>query len=181
MEALEAFFAQKQQRDIHALAAYIQQHIYEQWEVSFQHTRQKMVDLYDQLGDSVYAIYGQHLFQPIHDQFKTLGFRAVPRLPGSLPISREWGDDDRDRQRWMWSKINAPDGTALGTIVTVFFHDHVEIRIPRAFQVIALAETSQGAVIRALSQLSADFKAAIDMKAEIAHYMQALEQESGES
>ena len=68
----------------------------------------------------------------------------------------------------MWSKITATgDGTAFGTIVTVFFHDHVEIRIPRPFKIIALKETSKADVVKALS---ADFKNALEARIEYAQY-----------
>ena len=71
----------------------------------------------------------------------------------------------------MWSKITATgDGTAFGTIVTVFFHDHVEIRIPRPFRVISLKETSKTDVVKALSNLSADFKNALEARIEYAQY-----------
>lgn len=173
MESLQAFFAENQSSDIHTIARYIQRYINENWETVYQDCREEMVARYDDIGDSVYGIYGSRLFRHIHDQFKEARLRATPRLPGSFTISREWGLED-DRQRWMWSKIATADGAALGTIVTVFFHDHLQIRIPRAFQVIALEETTKRDVVKTLSLLSPDFKDALEAKIEIAQYLASL-------
>lgn len=175
MQTLQAFFAQNNSSDIFTIGRYVQQYVNENWEAVFQAERDEMVRLYPEIGDSVYGVYGNKLFKALHEEFKAIGLRATPKLPGSLNLSREWGNDDRDRQRWMWSKIVGSDGTAIGTLVTIFYHDHIEIRIPRVFKMMALKETSKGAVIEALSQMSADFANAVDMKEEIALYMQQME------
>lgn len=165
--------------DIHLLAKVIEQHISNQWEAVFQAHRDEMVARYEELGDAVYAIYGAQLFKPVHAAMKAAGLKAVPKLPGNLNDSREWGDDETDRQRWMWSRITRTDGQAIGTIVIIYYHDHEAIRLPRQMGVIALEETSKGAVIKALSQRSPDFASAKDMKAEVAEYFAWLaEQES---
>ena len=177
MQSLESFFKQSENRNIHSLVKYIQAHIDAEWEKVFAEQQAKMIELYPQIGDSVYGIYGKCLFQSIHEQFKLVGLKATPNLPGSLTNSREWGEDDSDRQRWMWSKISWADGKALGTIATIFYHDHVQIRIPRPFKLIALEETGKVAVLEALSQLSPDFKNALDMREEIAVYMAQYGQE----
>jgi hypothetical protein len=159
--------------DIHSIGHYIQEHINQHWESCFQQCQSKMLEMYPQIGDSVYAIYGKQLFQKVHERFKELGLQASPRLPGSLMNSREWGENESERQRWMWSKISRSDGSAIGTIVIVVFHDHTQIRIPRAFQVIALEVSSPAAVIKALSEISPEFKNAPDMKQEVAEYLAA--------
>ncbi len=159
--------------DIHSIGRYIQEHITQHWESCFQQCQSKMLEMYPQIGDSVYAIYGKQLFQKVHERFKELGLQASPRLPGSLMNSREWGENESERQRWMWSKISRSDGSAIGTIVIVVFHDHTQIRIPRAFQVIALDVSSPAAVIKALSETSPEFKNAPDMKQEVAEYLAA--------
>lgn len=175
METLAAFFAENNSSDIFTIGRYVQQYVNKHWEAIFQANRHEMIRLYPEIGDSVYGVYGNKLFKALHEEFKANGLRATPKLPGSLNMSREWGDDERDRQRWMWSKIIGADGAAIGTIVTVFFHDHIEIRIPRIFQIIALKETSKGAIIEALSRMSPDFAVALDMKGEVALYMQQME------
>ena len=171
METLKTFLHDSQRFDIHILASYSSRHIESDWEEALDETYDKMVELYPKIGDSAYATYGKRLFQPIHDQLKLAGLQAIPQLPGDLMISREWGQSEQDRQRWMWSEIRATNNDPLGTIVILVFHDHEQIRIPRAFQVIALEETGTDEVITRLSALSSDFKVALDMKTEVEQYM----------
>ncbi len=175
---IEAFSEAKAGGDIQAVGRVIQQHIREQWDSVFQTKRDEMVEKYPEIGDSVYAIYGTALFKPVHKAMKAAGLKATPSLPGKLGISREWGDDESDRQRWMWSKITrAEDGSALGTIVIVYHHDHVEVRIPRPMEVIALEESGKAAVIEALSRRSPEFAVAKDINAEYADYLASLAEE----
>jgi hypothetical protein len=168
MESLQTFFA-KNSSDIQSVGRYIQQHVDEHWELVFQSVRQEMLDRYAEIGDSVYGIYGTHLFREIHEQFKDVGLKATPRLPGNFSVSREWGEET-DRQRWMYSKITTKDGAPVGTIATAFFHDHEQIRIPRPFKIIALAETTKGDVVKVLSQISPEFKNALEARIEYAEY-----------
>jgi len=176
MESLQTFFDQQGSSDIHTLGRYIQQHIDENWQQIFEANKEEMIRRYPEIGDTVYGIYGTKVFKYIHDQLSEVALKAVPRLPGSFTVSREWGNDETDRQRWMWSKITRKDGTPLGTIVTVFHHDHEQIRIPRPFQIIALEETSKGTVVAALSNRSTDFKNAEEAKIEIARYLAQMAQ-----
>lgn len=125
--------------------------------------------------------YGTHLtllFSPIHRQLRSAGLHATPSLPGDFAISREWGVPTQDdEQRWMWSTIEASDGTALASIVTLTFHDHTRFRLPRAPQIIALTDVGKEAVVAALSRRSANFGAAREASIEIAEYLQRLEQQ----
>lgn len=169
---LQAFSEANANSDIQAVGRAIEQHIHDQWDSVFQAKRDEMVKKYPEIGESVYAIYGAALFGPVHAAMKEAGLKATPRLPGKLDISREWGDDESDRQRWMWSKITrVADGSALGTVAIVYHHDHVEIRIPRPMEVIVLEEAGKAAVIEALSQRSPEFAAAKDANAEYADYL----------
>jgi hypothetical protein len=178
MQPLETYFAQHKSRDIHTLAAYLQQYLDENSQPIFDRYQAEMERLYPEIGDSVYGIYGKHLFQPVHEQFKAVGLRSTPRLPfGGFSASREFGPEE-DRQRWFWSKITTTDGETLGTIALAFYHDHVQIRIPRPARVMALTETSKGAVIAALSRISPDFGEAVEAKIEIAEYLAQLAEES---
>lgn len=170
MESLQTFFEAQPARDIFALGRYIEQHIAENWEAVFQQNQAEMIARYDEIGDAVYGLYGTRLFRHVHDQMRLAGLKAVPRLPGHFDSSREWGDDDSDRQRWMWSKISALDGRPFGTIVCAFFHDHVQIRIPRPLRIIALAETSKRDVVKTLSDLSPEFQNALEAREEYAQY-----------
>lgn len=173
MQPLDAYFTEQASRDIHTLGRYIQQYINDNWDKVFQANRQEMIDRYDEIGDAVYGLYGTRLFRPIHDQLKLVGLRARPRLPGHFDTSREWGDDDSDRERWMWSRIETTDRKSVGTIATAFFHDHIQIRIPRPFRIIALNETAKGDVVAALSRISPEFGAALEARVEYAEYYAA--------
>jgi hypothetical protein len=172
MITLPMFLEQQGKSDIFTIGQYIQQHVNEHWEAIFQQVQPEMVARYEEIGDGVYGIYGTHLFREIHAQFKASGFRAVPRLPGNFNSSREWGDDETDRQRWMWSKISTTTGEAVGTIATGFYHDHIEIRIPRPFKIVALPETTKRDVERALGELMPEFKQALEARIEYAAYYQ---------
>jgi hypothetical protein len=167
------FFADAEGSDIFALGRYVQAHVDSHWETVFQAVYETMVARYDELGDGVYGLYGTALFKPIHAQFREAGWRVQPRLPGNFGISREWGDDERDRQRWMWSKITAPDGTVWGTIATGFYHDHCEIRIPRPFRIIALRESTKGEVVKALTTQLPEFGNALEATIEYAEYLKS--------
>jgi hypothetical protein len=172
MQSLQTFFESQPNRDIFALGRYIEQHVAENWEAVFLANREEMIARYAEIGDTVYGLYGTRLFRAIHDQMRLVGLKAVPRLPGRFETSREWGDDETDRQRWMWSKITEADGAAFGSIVTIFFHDHEQIRIPRPFQIVALTQTAKTDVVKALSDLSPDFKKALEAREEYAQYYQ---------
>jgi hypothetical protein len=175
METLQAVLNADNRRVIYALAEWIQQQINEQWEAVFQAHHAAMVAAYPELGDGVYGIYGEALFKPIRAEMKQAGFKTTPRLPfGSFSISREWGPE-ANRERWFWSKITGVDGAAIGTIAVVFYHDHEAIRIPGPCKIIALEETTKGAVIAALSQRVPEFATAVEAKIEIAAYLASLE------
>lgn len=174
MQALAAFFAETGRTDIHALAGYIQQHVDAEWQRLFEAMHGEMVAKYDQLGEGVYGLYGARLFKPIHQQLKAIGWRATPHLPGNLNISREWGDSEADRQRWLWSKVTREDGSAAGTIATVFHHDHTAIRIPRGMEIIGLEAVSKREVVAALSAHAAEFGTALEAREEYAQYLEYL-------
>lgn len=155
--------------DIHAIGHKIQQHVNEHWQTIFKACHPEMIAQYDEMGDTVYGMYGERLFKYSHDQLKEAGLRATPRLPGNFGISREWGPEDL-RQRWMWSKIITTDREPIGTIVTVFYHNHLVLDIPRPFDIIALTETSKRDVVKALSTRSTDFAQALEARIEYAEY-----------
>ena len=170
MQTLQAYFDEQGNRDIHALGQYIQRHVDQHWDTVFNQIQAEMVAKYDEIGDAVYGLYGAQLFKPVHDQLKAIGWKAAPRIPGSFADSREWGDDDTDRQRWFWTKITGEDRAAVGTIATIFYHDHITIRILRPFQIIALDAIRKSEVVAALSALSPDFAQALEARDEYAEY-----------
>ncbi len=107
------------------------------------------------------------LFSPIHKALKDAGIQPDSRLPGDLNISREWGEDEADRQRWIWSTIKSVEEGDIGTIVTILYHDHTELRIPRPPKIFALKETTNESVIESLSHKSVNFKTSKEFKAVI--------------
>lgn len=155
--------------DIQSVAKFLEQHVNQHYDAVFQGMKQEMIDLYPTLGDTVYGKYIDALMRPAIETLKAKRVKSRPRLPGSLMPSREWGAET-ERQRWMWSKISTEDRD-LGTIAFGFYHDHEQIRIPRAPQIVALDATAKRDVIAALSAQFPEFADAIDMKQEIAEYM----------
>lgn len=174
MKALAAFFEEAGRADIHALAQYIQAHVDAEWQRVYEAMRGEMVAKYDQIGEAVYGLYGARLFKPVHQQLKAMGWRATPHLPGNLNISREWGESESDRQRWMWSKIVREDGSAAGTIATVFHHDHTAIRIPRGMAIIGLEAVTKREVVAALTERAPEFGTALEAREEYAQYLATL-------
>ena len=157
--------------DIQAIACYMQHHIDAQWESVFDQTRAEMVARYEEIGDSVYGIYGTWLFKPIHAHLKEVGIHTKPRLPfGGFSDSREWGDDDTDRQRWFVSKLTDKNGSVIGSIAIGYYHDHMQVRIPRAPRIIALKNSSKQAVVKELSQHVPEFAHALEARIEYAEY-----------
>ena len=176
MDSPQIVFSGNKEKDMHALAQYIEGHITENWQTLLQKNRDKLLDAYNRAGDMAYGTYLNLLFQPVHKQLKKAGLRPEPRFPGDFDISREWGNaDESDQQRWMWSTIYSAEGEPLGTIVTITFHDHTQFHLPRQPQVIALTETSKEAVVEALSHRSADFKKALEFKIEYEQYLRNLQ------
>jgi hypothetical protein len=164
--------------DIHAIGRYIENHIAKNWQLLLQRNSDKLLDAFNKVGDMAYGAYCYKLFRLVHQQLKQTGLYPTPWFSGDFNISREWGNADQsEQQRWMWSTITSAEGKAIGTIVTIIFHDHTQFRLPRQPQVIALTETSKEAVVAALSERSSDFKHALEFQIEYAEYLQSLEKE----
>lgn len=176
-ESLQQFLIKSHDSSIYALARYADRCISASWESVFEEHLEELIDLYIKFGDSAYGVYCKLLFERLHAQLKNAGYRPRPRLPGNFSLSREWGTQ-HDRQRWFWSAISSAKGEAMGTIVIVFYHDHTELRLPRAPQVLPLEELTNDAVISALSERFVDFRNAPEARVEIAEEIQcyALEQ-----
>lgn len=163
-------------RDIFAIGRFIERHVTDTWQVILQAKHDKLVDVFQRAGDGAYGTYGNLLFRPVMKQLLQAKVRASPRLPGDFNSSREWGNEDEsDQQRWMWSTILTTTGEPLGTIVTIYFHDHTRFRIPRPPQIIALRETTKDAVVEELSRRSPDFAKAVEFSVWYAEYLRSTE------
>jgi hypothetical protein len=53
-------------------------------------------------------------------------------------------------QRRFWSVLRQENGEALGTLITCYFHDQTQLRIPQAPKVLALAATDSVAIEQAV-------------------------------
>ncbi|HYF62402.1 MAG TPA: DUF6022 family protein [Herpetosiphonaceae bacterium] len=143
------------------------------WLALLEERRPRLLDAYERVGELAYGAYLELLFRPLNRAAKAAGIALAPRLPGDFNSSREWGADESDRQRWMWSGAGGPDGAALGTIVLQIHHDHTRFRLPRAPGALVLAETG-GSVAAALAARSPEFAAAREASVEIAEYLEGL-------
>ncbi|OWY63777.1 hypothetical protein B7486_51090 [cyanobacterium TDX16] len=164
-----------QNSDIHAIGRYIENQIDEHWQILLDRNRDKLLNTFNKVDDMAYGVYCYKLFRPIHQQLKQAGLHPLPWFPGDFNSSREWGADQSDRQRWMWSTIAPMGKEAIGTIVIIIFHDHTQFRLPRPPRTIALTETSKEAVVAVLSERSTNFKNALEFQIEYAQYLQSTE------
>ena len=172
---LSDYLREEEDAPVFAIARYVEERISENAADVLERNRDKLRDAYAKAGDAAYGTYCNLLFRPIHKVLKEAGFTPVPRFPGEFDISREWGvPDETDQQRWMWSAIHEEGRGAIGTIVTVIFHDHTRFHIPRPPQVLGLTEVGKAAVVEALSRRSYDFKNAREASIEIAEYLAGL-------
>ena len=157
---------------IELIAQQTRLHIDKNWAFVLSQHSARLVKAYQEMGDGAYGLYLDFLFKPVYKQLKDCGFSVLPKLPGNLNISREWGNvDETDQQRWMWSVLKFPDGSECGTIVVEVYHDHTQFRLPKPPAIGFLTFTKREDIIAELSRISPDFSKAKDMKAEYADYL----------
>ena len=163
------------QSRIESIAEQTRLHIDTNWELILSQHAARLVQAYGEMGDGAYGLYLDFLFKPVYKQLKTCGFSVLPKLPGNLNISREWGNaDETDQQRWMWSVLKFPDGSDCGTIVVEVYHDHTQFRLPKPPAIRFLPFTKREAIIAELSRISPAFSKAKEMQAEYADYLAKL-------
>jgi Family of unknown function (DUF6022) len=154
MQTLEVFLEQHASPTLHVLGDYARLHVTEQWQHVLQSQQEKLQELFDKVGEgAAYGTYAQQLFKPIGNQLKISGFSSTPSFPGTLATSLEWGGL-KNRERWMWSVIEGARGTTLGTLVVCLFHDHTTFRLPQAPSVLALTESYESSIVKAISKAS---------------------------
>lgn len=136
---------------IQTLACSIRLQVHERWQPVLEEGHEEFLRLYDEAGEPAYGAYARRLFRPVREQIEGAGFLCVPRFPGALSVSREWGPPE-ERERWMWSVVRRAQGAPVGTIVVVLSHDHTQFRVPRPPGILALEETDAGAIDRAVAR-----------------------------
>jgi Family of unknown function (DUF6022) len=122
----------------------------------------RLTEAFARAGDKAYGTYLGLLLRPVIRALAEADLAVYPRLPGSFPDSREWGNgDESEQQRWFWSSVTRLGGDhGLGTIVTVVHHDHQRFRLPFRPRVFGIDAVGIDAVEAALCPHSADFAAA---------------------
>ncbi len=140
-------------RTIQTVARYLQQAVHEQWQAVFQHGQDEFRRIYETAGDPAYAAYSRALFRPLQEQLRQLGISCDSGLPGAFPRSIEQWGPPQERERRFWSVLRQDQGKPLGTIVTRFFHDHTQLRIPQQPIMLALEETNPDAISQIISHL----------------------------
>jgi hypothetical protein len=132
---------------------YAQQYLDEHWQTVWQEHLLAIEHAYAKSGDRAYAVYSRALFPPLENELRQAGVTCQQRLPGDFATSWEQGPQ-QERDRRFWSVLHLDNGAVLGTLVTHFFHDHTQLRIPRPAIVQALTETHPEAIVQVLRDMS---------------------------
>ena len=118
-------------RSVETCAAWIDEWLDARWEDVWRSQLGHLQQVWEEIGEPAYGVYNRELFRPVQSALTREAFTCRPRLPGNLSLSEEhWGPEDF-RERRMWTLLVDADGTQLGALVTRFFHDHTELRLPR--------------------------------------------------
>jgi hypothetical protein len=136
-------------KTIETIAAYAQQYMDEHWQETWQQHLPEIRRVYQKAGEPAYGVYARKLFSPLEAELEQAGLTCEQSLPGQFPLSREQGPQEK-RERRFWTMIRQEDGEALGTLLTHYYHDHTQLRIPQAPKMLPLAETEAAAVEQAL-------------------------------
>jgi len=127
-------------RSIATVAAWVAHELASSWQASWQDHLPMIREAYQRMGEPAYGLYNRELFVPIQARLTAAGLVCKPPLPGTLPLSEEdWGPEDY-RERRMWTLLYDEHGTKIGAIVTRFFHDHTQLRLPEPPTAVGLSE-----------------------------------------
>jgi hypothetical protein len=140
-------------RTIQTVAQYLQQAVHEQWQEVFQDGLDEFRRVYEKAGEPAYAAYSRALFRPLAGQLSQFGLSLDSGLPGAFPQSIEQWGPPQERERRFWSVVRSNQGEPLGTIITRFFHDHTQLRIPQQPIMLALEEINPDAIFQTISRL----------------------------
>lgn len=127
-------------RTLATVADWINGQLDRRWEATWREHLPRIREVYERMGEPAYGVYNRELFAPLQRDLAATGLRCAPPLPGTLPLSEEeWGSEDH-RERRMWTLVTDGAGGPLGAIVTRFFHDHTELRLPEPPTAVGLSE-----------------------------------------
>jgi hypothetical protein len=139
-------------KTLETVATYVQQYVNEHWQDVWHHHLPEIEHLYQRAGDPAYGLYSRTLFGPLQQELQQAGLTCEPALPGTFPLSREAWGPQQARERRFWCVLRQENGEALGALVTRYFHDHTQLRLPQAPQVLALPETDAMAIAVKIEQ-----------------------------
>ncbi len=127
-------------RNVVTVADWVAQELASSWQASWQAHLPMISEAYQRMGEPAYGLYNRELFVPIQARLAVAGLSCKPPLPGTLPLSEEdWGPEDH-RERRMWTLLYDEQGRKIGAIVTRFFHDHTQLRLPEPPTAVGLSE-----------------------------------------
>ena len=127
-------------RSVATVAGWVAEQLASSWQTSWQDHLPMISQAYKRMGEPAYGLYNRELFAPIQARLTAAGLVCKPAMPGTLPLSEEdWGPEDH-RDRRMWTLLYDEQGPGIGTIVTRFFHDHTQLRLPEPPTVVGLSE-----------------------------------------
>lgn len=129
------------------VAAWIRDYLDEKWLTIWNDQLRRLERAWEEVGEPAYGIYNRALFRSVQQALKEQALTCRPRLPGSFDLSEEhWGPEDH-RERRMWTLLL--DGRRkLGALVTRFYHDHTELRLPEPPTLVALEESDHDEIRR---------------------------------
>lgn len=135
-------------RTLDTVAAWVRSTLDVGWRSSWEQQLPAVSAAWAKMGEPAYGFYNRGLFAPIQDELAEQGLTCDPALPGSLKLSEEeWGPEDfRERRMWTLLVDERPEASPIapaqmGALVTRFFHDHTELRLPAPPSMVAVAET----------------------------------------
>ena len=127
-------------RSVATVAGWVAEQLASSWQTSWQDHLPMISQAYKRMGEPAYGLYNRELFAPIQARLTAAGLVCKPPLPGTLPLSEEdWGPEHH-RERRMWTLLHDEHRTQLGAIVTRFFHDHTQLRLPEPPTAVGLCE-----------------------------------------
>src|SRR3954454_22319776 len=129
---------------IETVTEYIQFYLDEHWQMVWRDHLSEIERVYAQSGDPAYGVYGRALFPPVDEELRQANLTCRPGFPGEFSSSWEQGPRE-ERERRFWCVLQHGEARTIGALVTRFFHDHPQLRIPRPPVVLTVEKTDPAA------------------------------------